>query len=56
MTEGLPVSSKKEEGFHGFGVKSMKQITEKYGGGMSVSVEKDEFHLRFWLMDGFRQA
>lgn len=44
LNEGLPVSGKSGEG-HGFGVKSIKMIAEKYGGGISVSRENDKFVL-----------
>lgn len=47
---GLPVTSKVgEEGFHGFGLKSIRLIAEKYNGGMKVSTEGDIFRLNVWL-------
>lgn len=47
----LPLTSKREEeGFHGFGMKSMKQIAEKYGGSLSASAEGDLFTLDIYLM------
>lgn len=42
---GLPVTSKQDKQYHGFGVLSIQRIVEKYGGTMSVRVEN---HL-FWL-------
>ena len=39
-----------EEGFHGFGMKSMKLIAEKYGGSLSVSADGDLFTLDVYLM------
>lgn len=49
--EGIPQTSKTtEEGFHGFGMKSMKLIAEKYGGSLSVSSDGDLFTLALYLM------
>ncbi len=42
--DGLPVTSKHGEG-HGYGVKSIKMIAEKYNGGISVSSSDDTFTL-----------
>lgn len=44
----LPASSKGSEG-HGFGVRSMKLIAEKYGGGVSVNVDSDKFVLDIYF-------
>lgn len=47
----LPVTSKTyEEGYHGFGMKSMKLIAEKYGGRLTVDTQKDLFNLGIYLM------
>lgn len=43
FADGLPLSTKGDEAFHGFGVKSIRFVAEKYGGTMSVSVDKDVF-------------
>lgn len=51
MEDGLPRTGKKEEeGFHGYGMKSMKLIAEKYGGSLSVSADGDLFTLDVYLM------
>ena len=51
MEDGLPRTRKtEEEGFHGFGMKSMKLIAEKYGGSLSVSADGDLFTLDVYLM------
>lgn len=34
----LPLTTKEKNGYHGYGMKSMKFITEKYGGDLSVRV------------------
>lgn len=41
--DGLPVTTKENNGFHGIGMKSMRQIAEKYMGTMTVSVNEDTF-------------
>ncbi len=50
MVDGLPETTKeKEEGYHGFGMKSMRLLAEKYGGGLSVEVQGDLFSLDVYL-------
>ena len=50
MVDGLPETTKQEEaGFHGFGMKSMRLLAEKYGGGISVKVQGDLFSLGVYL-------
>ncbi len=52
LEDGMPVTSKTwEEGFHGFGMKSMKLIAEKYGGSLSASADGDLFTLDVYLMN-----
>ena len=51
IEDGLPKTSKTgEEGFHGYGMKSMKLIAEKYGGSLRASAEGDLFTLDIYLM------
>lgn len=46
MRGGMPVSSKKQEaGYHGYGVKSVKMIAEKYGGNFTLSAEGGIFRV-----------
>ncbi len=45
IKDGMPVSQKQRKGFHGFGLKSIKYITEKYGGFFSYKAEGDLFRL-----------
>jgi len=48
--DGLPLSTKKRNrAYHGFGMKSMKHLTEKYGGTLVVSQEKNIFMLQIIL-------
>lgn len=50
MVEGLPETTKTgEKGYHGFGMKSIRNIAEKYNGGLSISVEQDVFGLFLYL-------
>ncbi len=44
IENGMPLTDKKGEG-HGFGVKSIKMIAEKYNGGVAVSAHDDVFTL-----------
>lgn len=45
MKDGLPLTTKEDTDFHGFGMLSMKTIAEKYGGALSVQVEDGIFCL-----------
>lgn len=52
MEDGMPVTNKSdEEGLHGFGMKSMRLITEKYGGRLTADVEGDLFSLGIYLLE-----
>lgn len=44
--QGLPVTNKKDKRYHGFGVKSIQSIANKYNGSMTVHLEHDWFELR----------
>jgi sensor histidine kinase regulating citrate/malate metabolism len=51
LHEGMPVTTKRgEEGFHGYGMKSMRLITEKYGGKLTADIEGDLFCLGVYLL------
>ena len=41
--DGLPVTTKTDDGYHGYGVKSMRFIAEKYNGDMVVKAEAHMF-------------
>lgn len=50
-SDGLPKTTKTtEKGFHGYGMKSMKIIAEKYDGGLKVSTNSDVFELNIYLI------
>lgn len=43
LDNGLPVSSKKDSRYHGFGLKSVKMICEKYHGTLQIKTERETF-------------
>lgn len=51
IEDGIPLTSKTEEqGFHGYGMRSMQLIAEKYGGSMTCSADGDLFTLSLYLI------
>ena len=42
---GMPVTTKPDARYHGFGVKSMMRIAEKYGGTLSLSAQGNVFRM-----------
>ena len=44
MSEGLPLTQKAEYG-HGYGVKSIRHIAEKYGGYVTLKTDDNVFNL-----------
>ena len=47
--DGLPLTTKEDKNYHGFGLKSMKYIVEKYGGDMFVEAKDGLFKLNILL-------
>ncbi len=45
MSDGKILTSKEDEDYHGYGLKSMKNIVRKYNGVMKISTESDIFKL-----------
>lgn len=43
MEDGLPVTTKSDKNNHGFGMRSIKMIVEKYEGGMNISARDGVF-------------
>ena len=43
MRDGLPVTSKADRNYHGFGLRSVRYITEKYGGTLHIGQEGELF-------------
>lgn len=46
FADGLPMTTKKDKFYHGYGMKSIKMICEKYGGTLSISSEDGLFVLK----------
>lgn len=46
---GLPQTTKRDTDYHGFGLKSVKAVAEKYGGSVSVVCEDDTFRINVLL-------
>lgn len=49
MKDSFPVTTKKNQEYHGFGLKSIKKITEKYGGTITIHAEDQWFTLRILI-------
>ncbi len=47
--DGLPRSTKPRDGYHGFGLKSIRSIARRYGGFLSVSAEGGRFTLKILI-------
>lgn len=45
FVDGLPVTTKSNDSYHGFGTKSIKAVAEKYGGFVNFFVSDEEFIL-----------
>lgn len=44
--DGIPATTKEDDGYHGYGIKSMRYVTEKYGGSLYVGKEGNDFIVR----------
>lgn len=47
--EGMPVTTKKDKAYHGFGVRSIRSSVENYGGTMTISTEQGWFELKILI-------
>lgn len=47
--DGLPVSERRETGYHGFGAKSIRYLAEKYGGNAVMACEGELFNVNILL-------
>lgn len=52
---GLPIASKSDTNYHGFGMRSMKMIADSYEAEMKCVVEKDKFLLLFLFDADFKK-
>ncbi|MDR0856748.1 MAG: ATP-binding protein, partial [Clostridiales bacterium] len=51
--DGLPVTTKADKQYHGFGTKSIKYIAQKYGGEARMGVQNSRFNLDVFLPAAF---
>lgn len=49
LSEGLPKTTKSNKDYHGFGIKSIQYITDKYNGNMSIQHKNNWFSLKILL-------
>lgn len=49
IVDGLPVTSKDNTDYHGFGLKSIRHTAEKYGGGMAIKTGSNFFSLQILI-------
>ena len=49
IKDNLPVTTKADKKNHGFGLKSIRYATQKYGGNISISVNKKWFELKILI-------
>lgn len=49
LKDGMPVTTKKDTRFHGYGLKSIQSTARKYGGSVTASVKNHWFELRILL-------
>lgn len=47
--DGLPITTKENVQYHGFGTRSMRMIVEKYGGQLSTTVEEHIFAVNCFI-------
>ena len=43
---GLPVTTKKDKAYHGYGLKSIRNLVEKYNGVLRITAESNVFYLK----------
>ncbi|MDF2524679.1 MAG: hypothetical protein K0R31_2320, partial [Clostridiales bacterium] len=43
--DGLPVTTNKDKDYHGFGMKSIKYLVDKYNGELSIKLNGDIFNI-----------
>ncbi|MDO4649567.1 MAG: ATP-binding protein [Eubacteriales bacterium] len=47
--DGLPITTKKDKNYHGFGVRSIQNIVKKYGGSTTMAADNGWFELRILI-------
>lgn len=56
FVNGMPVTNKQDTNFHGFGIKSIRSIVDKYDGSMTIHAENGWFELRILFTQASQQA
>lgn len=56
LVDGLPETIKGDKNYHGYGMKSMKMIAEKYDGALNISVEDGMFILDAFMSSKCRRG
>ena len=49
IRDGLPVTTKEDKDYHGYGTRSIRMLTEKYGGDLKISADDGVFLLSILL-------
>lgn len=49
LENGLPVTTKEDDRFHGFGMRSVRLLTERYGGTLSINADGSIFDLNIMI-------
>ncbi len=49
FNNGLPVSTKEDAHLHGYGLKSVRYLIEKYHGNLTINADEDVFHVNILL-------
>lgn len=49
LQDGIPVTTKTDKDYHGYGMRSMKYIIRKYGGDLSITTEDMLFQLNIMI-------
>jgi sensor histidine kinase regulating citrate/malate metabolism len=49
MVDGLPVTTKKEHNYHGYGIKSVQFVVDKYDGVMTIVPEDQVFNVNITI-------
>ena len=52
VKDGMPLTSKANEKYHGFGVSSIRATTEQYGGNMAINTENGVFRVNLMIPAG----
>lgn len=49
LNDGIPPTTKQDQDYHGFGIKSIRYTAEKYGGSMKLSTQENWFRLNLLI-------